>query len=84
MIDSNMADLWRDTSGGIKNRGIRQLTNPRSKVEPGTFGFPCMFTGELVDAYDLVYLRARYYHPAVEGFTGFDPVEDSHVPEKTL
>ncbi len=34
-----------------------------------------MFTGELVDANDLVYLRARYYHPGLGVFMSLDPVE---------
>jgi RHS repeat-associated protein len=34
-----------------------------------------MFTGEMVDANDLVYLRARYYVPGLGVFTGLDQVE---------
>ncbi len=34
-----------------------------------------MYTGEMVDANALVYLRARYYHPGVGVFTSLDPVE---------
>ncbi len=34
-----------------------------------------MYTGELMDANALVYLRARYYHPGLGVFTGLDPVE---------
>jgi RHS repeat-associated protein len=40
-----------------------------------SIGFPFSFTGEMVDANDLVYLRARYYHPGLGVFTGLDPVE---------
>jgi uncharacterized protein RhaS with RHS repeats len=29
----------------------------------------------MADANDLVYLRARYYHPGLGVFTGLDPVE---------
>ncbi len=41
----------------------------------GTFGFPFMYTGEMMDANDLVYLRARYYHPGLGVFTSLDPME---------
>jgi RHS repeat-associated protein len=41
----------------------------------GNGGFPFSFTGEMVDANDLVYLRARYYHPGLGMFTGLDPLE---------
>jgi RHS repeat-associated protein len=41
------------------------------------FGSPFTFTGELIDANALLYLRARYYHPALGVFTGLDPVEGS-------
>ncbi len=34
-----------------------------------------MYTGELMDANALVYLRARYYHPGLGVFTSLDPVE---------
>ncbi len=34
-----------------------------------------MFTGELMDANELVYLRARYYHPGLGVFMSLDPVE---------
>jgi RHS repeat-associated protein len=39
------------------------------------FGSPFTFTGELLDANDLLYLRARYYSPALGVFTALDPVE---------
>ena len=51
------------------------MASPAFKVETGTFGFPFTFTGEMVDANDLVYLRARYYHPGLGVFAGLDPVE---------
>lgn len=40
-------------------------------------GSPFKFTGEMMDANDLVYLRARYYHPGVGVFPSLDPVEGS-------
>ncbi len=40
------------------------------------FGSPFTFTGELLDANALLYLRARYYSPALGVFTGLDPVEN--------
>ena len=43
-------------------------------IEDG-FGSPFTFTGELLDANALLYLRARYYSPALGVFTGLDPVE---------
>lgn len=48
--------------------GIHQL-------EPGTFGSPFKFTGEMVDATGLLYLRARYYDPGLGVFPSLDPVE---------
>ncbi len=33
------------------------------------------FTGEQVDANELVYLRARYYSPGLGVFAGLDPWE---------
>ena len=41
----------------------------------GGFGSPFTFTGELLDANDLLYLRARYYSPTLGVFTALDPVE---------
>jgi RHS repeat-associated protein len=41
----------------------------------GGFGSPFTFTGELLDANDLLYLRARYYNPALGVFTALDPLE---------
>jgi RHS repeat-associated protein len=41
----------------------------------GGFGSPFTFTGELTDANALLYLRARYYSPALGVFTALDPVE---------
>ncbi len=41
----------------------------------GTFGLPFAFTGEPTDANGLVYLRARYYSPALGVFPNLDPVE---------
>ncbi|CAG0972011.1 tRNA3(Ser)-specific nuclease WapA [Anaerolineae bacterium] len=32
------------------------------------------FTGEQIDPNDLLYLRARYYHPKLGAFTSVDPV----------
>ena len=40
------------------------------------FGSPFTFTGELLDANDSLYLRARYYSPALGVFTAMDPVEN--------
>jgi RHS repeat-associated protein len=40
------------------------------------FGSPFTFTGELLDANDLLYLRARYYSPALGVFTALDPLEN--------
>jgi RHS repeat-associated protein len=42
------------------------------------FGSPFTFTGELLDANDLLYLRARYYSPALGVFMGLDPVENGN------
>jgi RHS repeat-associated protein len=42
------------------------------------FGSPFTFTGELLDANALLYLRARYYSPALGAFTALDPVENSN------
>jgi RHS repeat-associated protein len=42
----------------------------------GGFGSPFTFTGELRDANDLLYLRARYYSPALGVFPSLDPVEN--------
>jgi RHS repeat-associated protein len=50
--------------------------------ETRTFGFPFTFTGEMVDANDLVYLRARYYHPGLGVFPSLDPVE-GNIQETT-
>jgi RHS repeat-associated protein len=44
----------------------------------GGFGSPFTFTGELLDANDLLYLRARYYSPALGVFTALDPVENGN------
>jgi RHS repeat-associated protein len=43
-------------------------------LETGGFGSPFTFTGELLDANALLYLRARYYSPALGVFTGLDPL----------
>jgi RHS repeat-associated protein len=43
--------------------------------DPGGFGSPFTFTGEMTDANDLLYLRARYYNPALGVFTALDPLE---------
>ena len=40
------------------------------------FGSPFTFTGELTDANALLYLRARYYSPALGVFTALDPMEN--------
>jgi RHS repeat-associated protein len=45
-------------------------------VEGEGFGSPFTFTGELLDANDLLYLRARYHSPALGVFTALDPVEN--------
>jgi RHS repeat-associated protein len=45
-------------------------------LEAGSFGSPFTFAGELLDANDLLYLRARYYNPALGVFTALDPVEN--------
>ena len=42
------------------------------------FGSPFTFTGELLDANDSLYLRARYYSPALGVFTALDPVENGN------
>ncbi len=42
------------------------------------FGSPFTFTGELLDANALLYLRARYYTPALGVFTGLDLVENGN------
>jgi RHS repeat-associated protein len=41
----------------------------------GGFGSPFTFTGELLDANDLLYLRARHYNSALGVFTALDPEE---------
>jgi RHS repeat-associated protein len=41
----------------------------------GSFGLPHGFTGEMADANDLLYLRARYYAPEIGVFTALDPLE---------
>jgi len=48
------------------------------KHEPGPFGSPFKFTGEMMDANDLLYLRARYYSPALGAFTSLDPIESGN------
>ena len=48
----------------------------------GCFGSPFTFTGELLDANDLLYLRARYYSPALGAFTANDPAEG--VPQQPM
>ena len=45
-------------------------------LEMGSFGSPFTFTGELLDANDLLYLRARFYSPALGVFTALDPLEN--------
>jgi RHS repeat-associated protein len=45
-------------------------------LEAGSFGSPFTFTGELLDANALLYLRARYYSPALGVFTALDPIEN--------
>ncbi len=40
------------------------------------FGSPFTFTGELLDANALLYLRARYYSPALGVFPSLDPLEN--------
>jgi RHS repeat-associated protein len=42
----------------------------------GTFAGPFGFTGEQVDANELVYLRARHYAPELGVFASLDPVEN--------
>jgi len=42
----------------------------------GDFGLPFGFTGESTDANGLVYLRARYYNPALGVFPNLDPMEN--------
>jgi RHS repeat-associated protein len=42
------------------------------------FGSPFTFTGELLDANALLYLRARYYNPVLGVFTALDPVENGN------
>jgi RHS repeat-associated protein len=44
----------------------------------GEFGLPFGFTGEMVDENELVYLRARYYSPALGVFPSLDPVENGN------
>ena len=43
---------------------------PLQPNNPTTLGF----TGEQTDPNDLLYLRARYYHPKLGAFTSVDPV----------
>jgi RHS repeat-associated protein len=45
-------------------------------LETGVFGSPFMFTGELMDSNDLVYLRNRYYVPELGVFPSLDPLEN--------
>ncbi len=40
----------------------------------GTFASPYAYTGEYTDPSGQVYLRARYYNPAIGTFTALDPV----------
>jgi RHS repeat-associated protein len=47
-------------------------------LETGGFGSPFTFTGELLDANALLYLRARYYSPALGVFTTLDPIENGN------
>ena len=47
-----------------------------SRIRDNLFGSPFTFTGEMLDANALLYLRARYYSPALGVFTGLDPVEN--------
>jgi RHS repeat-associated protein len=54
---------------------ILQSDKIKSIVAAGRGGFPFSFTGEMVDDNDLVYLRARYYHPGLGVFPSLDPVE---------
>ncbi len=42
------------------------------------FGSPFTFTGEMLDANDLLYLRARYYSPVLGVFTALDPLENGN------
>ena len=42
-----------------------------SGASPTSYGF----TGEMTDANNLLYLRARYYAPSLGVFTGLDPLE---------
>jgi RHS repeat-associated protein len=39
-------------------------------------GSPFTFTGELLDANALLYLRARYYSPTLGVFPSLDPLEN--------
>lgn len=42
------------------------------------------FTGEMTDANDMLYLRARYYAPSIGVFTGLDPFEGKTCTPMTL
>ena len=53
-------------------------------LEAGSFGSPFTFTGEMTDANDLLYLRARYYSPALGVFTGLDPMEGDAAQAMSL
>lgn len=44
-------------------------------LESGIFGTPFTFTGEMMDANGMLYLRARYYAPGLGVFPSLDPVE---------
>jgi RHS repeat-associated protein len=55
---------------------FRPTASARKPLEAGAFGSPFTFTGELSDANGLVYLRARYYSPALGVFPSLDPVEN--------
>ncbi len=71
---------------------LRGVVNPTGEVlegqdyapygtpfeQTGTAQTPFGFTGEVTDASGLVYLRARYYLPALGVFPSLDPVEEGN------
>ncbi len=75
-LTDGLGSVRGDISDAVVVNGVQSYTDYGTPVDSvGTFGFPFTFTGEMVDANALVYLRARYYHPGLGVFTSLDPVE---------
>lgn len=77
MVQDGLGSVRGEVSDSVEVEGARSFAPYGTAFDPqGAFETPYAFTGEPLDDNGLVYLRARYYDPALGVFPSLDPVEN--------